>query len=48
MGVPAILGESGVEKIVEIPLDTQSRILMNKTAGAVQKDLELLRGLGLL
>jgi len=48
MGVPAILGKSGVEKIVEIPLDTESRILMNKTAGAVQKDLDLLRGLGLL
>ncbi len=48
MGVPAILGKSGVEKIVEIPLDTQSRILMNKTAGAIQKDLDLLRNLALL
>jgi malate dehydrogenase len=48
MGVPAILGKSGVEKIVEIPLDTQSRILMNKTAGAIQKDIELLRDLALL
>jgi malate dehydrogenase len=48
MGVPAILGKEGVEKIVEIPLDTESRILMQKTAGAVQKDLDLLRTVGLL
>jgi malate dehydrogenase len=48
MGVPAILGKTGVEKIVEIPLDNESRILMNKTAGAIQKDIELLRSLALL
>ena len=48
MGVPAILGRAGVEKIVEIPLDTESRILMNKTAGAIQKDIELMRSLALL
>jgi malate dehydrogenase len=48
MGVPAILGKEGVEKIIEIPLDNESRILLQKTAGAVQKDLELLRTLGLL
>ncbi|MCE9593468.1 MAG: malate dehydrogenase [Planctomycetes bacterium] len=48
MGVPAVLGKEGVEKILEIPLDTDSRIQMQKTAGAIQKDLELLRNLALL
>jgi malate dehydrogenase len=48
MGVPAILGREGVERIVELPLDTESRILLNKTAGAIAKDVELLRSLGLL
>lgn len=48
MGVPAILGRGGVERIVELPLGTESRALMQKTAGAIQKDLETLRELGLL
>ncbi|MCK6446963.1 MAG: malate dehydrogenase [Planctomycetes bacterium] len=48
MGVPVILGAEGVEKIVEVPLDTEARIQMQKTAGAIQKDLELLRNLALL
>ncbi len=48
MGVPAVLGAGGVERIVEIPLDTESRIALQKTAGAIQKDVELLRQTGLL
>jgi malate dehydrogenase len=48
MGVPAILGAEGVERIVELPLSTESRIQMQKTAGAIQKDLETLRELGQL
>jgi malate dehydrogenase len=48
MGVPAILGQRGVEEIVELPLDTDARIQMQKTAGAVQTDLQELRNLGLL
>ncbi|MEM7309638.1 MAG: malate dehydrogenase [Planctomycetota bacterium] len=48
MGVPAILGARGVEDIVEIPLDTESRIQMQSTAGAIQNDLQELRNLGLL
>jgi malate dehydrogenase len=47
MGVPAILGKEGVERIVELPLDNEARILMNKTAGAIEKDVALLRQLGL-
>ncbi len=43
MGVPAILGKDGVERIVEVPLDTEARMQMQKTAGAIQADIELLR-----
>ncbi|QDU67169.1 malate dehydrogenase [Engelhardtia mirabilis] len=48
MGVPAILGARGVERIVELPLDTEARIAMQKTAGTIEDDLDALRGLGLL
>jgi malate dehydrogenase len=48
MGVPAVLGKDGVERIVELPLDNESRILMNKTAAAIAKDVDLLRDLGLV
>jgi malate dehydrogenase len=48
MGVPAILGKQGVESIVELPLDLEARAQMQKTAGAIQADLETCRGLGLL
>ena len=48
MGVPAILGREGVERVVELPLPTESRIQMQKTAGTIQKDLDALRDLGLL
>jgi malate dehydrogenase len=48
MGVPAILGRAGVERIVEIPLDNDSRSQMHKTAGAIEADVELLRKLKLL
>lgn len=48
MGVPTVLGARGVERIVELPLDTEARIAMQKTAGAIEDDLEAMRGLGLL
>jgi len=48
MGVPAVLGKGGVEEIVEIPLDVESRALLHKTAGAIEKDLETCRAMGLL
>lgn len=48
MGVPAVLGRNGVEQIVEVPLTTEARILMQKTAGAIAKDVEAMRELGLL
>ena len=48
MGVPAILGARGVERIVELPLDTEARVQLQKTAGAIQADITLLRETGLL
>jgi len=48
MGVPAILGKDGVERIVELPLSTESRIQMQKTAGEIESDLDSLRDLGLM
>jgi len=47
-GVPAILGKEGVEEIVELSLDTEARIQMQKTVGEIQKDMDALRDLGLL
>lgn len=48
MGVPAILGAGGVERIVELPLDLEARGELHRTAAAIQADLEALRALGLL
>ena len=48
MGVPAILGKDGVEKIVEVPLSVDARAQLQKTAGEIERDLDSLRELGLL
>lgn len=48
MGVPAILGEGGVNRIVEVPLTAESRAQMQKTAGEVNNDMQAMRDLGLL
>lgn len=48
MGVPAILGRDGVERIVEVPLDLEARAQMQKTAGAILQDVQLMRDLRLL
>jgi malate dehydrogenase len=47
-GVPAVLGRTGVERIVELSLDTEARIQMQKTVAEIEKDLGALRDLGLL
>jgi malate dehydrogenase len=47
-GVPAVLGRTGVERIVEVSLDTEARIQMQKTVAEIEKDLGSLRDLGLL
>jgi malate dehydrogenase len=48
MGVPAILGKTGVEEIVELPLTVEARALMQKTAGAIERDIETMREVGIL
>jgi len=48
VGVPAVLGRGGLERILEVPLDTEARIAMQKTVGAIEKDVEALRQLGLM
>jgi malate/lactate dehydrogenase len=48
MGVPAILGKNGVEKIIEVPLDLDSRAQMQKTAGAILADVQMMRDMKLL
>ncbi len=48
MGVPAILGSGGVERIVELSLTAEARALMQKTAGAVEADTSTMRDLGLM
>jgi malate dehydrogenase len=48
MGVPAVLGAGGVERVLEIPLETESRMQMQKTAGEIHKDLATLRELDLI
>ena len=48
MGVPAILGRAGVERILEVPLRNEARIAMNATAAAIQQDVEAMRDLGLM
>jgi malate dehydrogenase len=48
MGVPAILGRGGVERIVELPLALEARAAMQRTAGEIHKDVGQLRTLGLL
>ncbi len=48
MGVPAVLGREGVERIVEVPLANEARAALHKAAGAIEKDVEDMRNLGLL
>jgi malate dehydrogenase len=37
VGVPVIIGSGGVEKILELPLDTEELAALHKSAEAVQK-----------
>ena len=37
IGVPAVIGKNGVEKIVEIKLNTQEQVLFNNSVDAVKK-----------
>jgi malate dehydrogenase len=44
-GVPCILGAGGVEKVVELPLNEQELALVKTSADAVQKTLDVLKGM---
>lgn len=43
VGVPAILGSNGVEKIVEFKLDAEEQALMNKSVAAVKSLVDTLK-----
>jgi malate dehydrogenase len=42
LGVPVLLGRSGVEKVVEVPLSSEERKAFEASAAAVKADLDLL------
>ncbi|PTX64638.1 malate dehydrogenase (NAD) [Melghirimyces profundicolus] len=42
-GVPAIIGENGVEKVIEIPLTSDEQIALEKSSRAVEKTLKVLK-----
>ena len=43
VGVPAVIGQGGVERIIEIALDDQERKLFNQSAGTVKKLVSVCR-----
>jgi malate dehydrogenase len=45
IGVPAILGKDGVEKIITLDMNEEETTMFNNSAGLVQKDIELLKQL---
>lgn len=48
VGVPAVLGKSGVERVIELELAADEMASLQKSAAAIRKDLETLRAKGLL
>ncbi|MCD8186460.1 MAG: malate dehydrogenase, partial [Rikenellaceae bacterium] len=48
IGVPAVIGRNGIEKILEIKLDDQERELFAKSADAVRKTNDVLQEIGVL
>ena len=45
IGVPAVLGKDGVEKIITLEMNDEESAMFNNSAELVQKDLELLKQL---
>jgi malate dehydrogenase len=43
MGVPAIIGGEGVEKIVEIPLTDEEKGMLAKSAASVQGIVDVVK-----
>jgi malate dehydrogenase len=46
IGVPALLGRGGVERVVEVPLNETERAAFKASVAAVRQDLAILGGLG--
>jgi len=46
VGVPAVLGETGIEKIIEFALDDQEKALLNNSVAAVKELVEAMTKLG--
>lgn len=47
LGVPVILGQNGVEKIIELDLNADEKVLLNNSAGAVKTVMNVLDGMKL-
>ena len=47
LGVPVVLGATGVEKVVEIRLDTKEMELLHQSAAAVKNVMKVLDGMDL-
>jgi malate dehydrogenase len=45
IGVPAVLGKDGVEKIITLEMNDEETAMFNNSAALVQKDIELLKQL---
>jgi malate dehydrogenase len=45
IGVPAVLGKDGMEKIITLEMNDEETSMFNNSAGLVQKDLDLLKQL---
>lgn len=47
LGVPVILGKNGIERIIEIDMNTQEKALLNQSAQAVRGVMDVLDGMKL-
>jgi malate dehydrogenase len=43
MGVPCVLGENGVEKVIDFPLEPEEQALMEASAASVRKNIEYIK-----
>lgn len=48
LGVPVILGRSGIQRIVEIELNAEEREMLDKSAASVKATLDALKGMNIL
>ncbi|MCH2540449.1 MAG: hypothetical protein MK000_08920, partial [Anaerolineales bacterium] len=47
MGVPAVIGASGVERIVQVQLDAREQEMLGKSVASVRGTLEIVNKMGL-